>query len=143
MSPDLFGDPVLVWLGPFPLTRTMVTSAAISALLIVVAALLARAILRRDDSRMAALGRLTFRFLRDLVREQGPGEPGLEVSLERAPHRARAERRVVAALHDEVCTRQGKCGAPVATLEPARLEDGAHRRTAMAGWSWAAWRAGR
>ncbi|MCB9701270.1 MAG: F0F1 ATP synthase subunit A [Myxococcales bacterium] len=79
MSPDLFGDPVLVWLGPFPLTRTMVTSAAISAILIVVAALLARAILRRDDSRMAALGRLTFRFLRDLVRDAAGEEwPALE-----------------------------------------------------------------
>ena len=80
MTPDIFTDRVLVWLGPVPLTRTMVTSAATSVLLVVVLGVLARAVVRRPDSRLAAAGRLTLGFLHDLVTEAvGRPAPGLEV----------------------------------------------------------------
>ncbi len=79
MKPEIFADPVLAWLGPVPFTRTMLTSAMTSALVIVLAVLLARAVRRRPDGRAAAAGRLTFRFLHDLVRETaGRSSPWLE-----------------------------------------------------------------
>jgi F-type H+-transporting ATPase subunit a len=79
MSPDIFTDPVLARIGTMPITRTMVTSIANSLLLMTAAAMLTRAVLQRPDSRVAAAGRLTFGFLRDLV-EQAAGRPsaGLE-----------------------------------------------------------------
>jgi len=80
VRPEIFGERVLVELGPVPLTRTMVTSAVTSLLLIAVGGTLARAVARRPSSRMAAAGRLTAGFLGDLVREAaGRPSPGLEV----------------------------------------------------------------
>jgi F-type H+-transporting ATPase subunit a len=80
MRPDIFAEKVLVWLGPVPVTRTMVTSVATGALLVLVLAPLARAVVRRPSGRLAAAGRLTFGFLRDLVTEAvGRPSPGLEV----------------------------------------------------------------
>lgn len=80
MNPEIFADRVLVWLGPWPLTRTMVTSFATSVLLVVVLGLAARAVVRNPGSRLAAAGRITSGFLRDLVREAaGQESPGLEV----------------------------------------------------------------
>jgi F-type H+-transporting ATPase subunit a len=80
MNPEIFADRVFVWLGPVPITRTMVTSAATSVLLVVIAALLAQAVVRRPSGRVAAAGRLTFRFLADLVTQAvGGPSPGLEV----------------------------------------------------------------
>jgi F-type H+-transporting ATPase subunit a len=80
MKPEIFVDRVLVWLGPVPITRTMVTSLATSLALIVVFAALARAVVRRPSGRLAAAGRLTFGFLRDLVTEAaGRPSPDLEV----------------------------------------------------------------
>jgi F-type H+-transporting ATPase subunit a len=79
MKPDIFADPVLAWLGPLPLTRTMLTSAATSAALVVVGLLLARAVRGRPDSRLAAVGRLTVGFLHALVQETaGRESPALE-----------------------------------------------------------------
>ncbi len=34
MKPEIFADRVLAWLGPVPMTRTMLTSAATSLLLV-------------------------------------------------------------------------------------------------------------
>jgi F-type H+-transporting ATPase subunit a len=80
MNPEIFTDRVLAHLGPVPLTRTMVTSAATSLLLIGVFGVLARAVVRRPAGRLAAAGRLTFDFLRDLVSEAvGRDSPALEV----------------------------------------------------------------
>jgi F-type H+-transporting ATPase subunit a len=80
MKPEIFADRVLVWLGPVPVTRTMLTSAATSLLLIALFGILARAVVRRPSGRLAAAGRLTFGFLRDLVTEAvGRPSPGLEV----------------------------------------------------------------
>ena len=79
MSPQIFADPVLGWLGPVPITRTMVTSGATSALLVVVLAAVARAVRRRPGGRLAATGRLAFRFLHDLAQETaGRASPTIE-----------------------------------------------------------------
>ncbi len=80
MKPEIFTDRVLARLGGIPLTRTMLTSAVTSALLIASFGLLGRAVVRRPSGRLAAAGRLTFGFLRDLVTQAvGRPSPGLEV----------------------------------------------------------------
>jgi F-type H+-transporting ATPase subunit a len=80
MRPEVFGEPVLAWWGPVPITRTMVTSAVTSLLLIVLFGVVARAVRRRPEGRLAALGRLTFAFLGSLVRDAaGRPSPTLEV----------------------------------------------------------------
>jgi F-type H+-transporting ATPase subunit a len=80
MRPDIFAERVLIWLGPWPVTRTMVTSAATSLLLVAIAWATGRAVVNRPGSRLAAAGRLTYRFLSNLVTEAaGRPSPGLEV----------------------------------------------------------------
>lgn len=80
MTPEVFEQAVLLWIGPVPLTTTMVTSLATSALLVAIAAVLSRAVARRPGGRVAAAGRLTHAFLSDLVTEAaGRPSPGLEV----------------------------------------------------------------
>ncbi|HUB08801.1 MAG TPA: F0F1 ATP synthase subunit A [Myxococcales bacterium] len=80
MNPEIFGDRVLLWLGPVPLTRTMATSALTSLLLVAACALAARAVLGRPEGRLAAAGRLTFGFLHDLVTDAAGGPaPNLEI----------------------------------------------------------------
>lgn len=80
MNPEIFTERVLVWLGPVPITPTMVTSLATSLSLIVIFGGLARAVERHPESRFAALGRLTYGFLHDLVSEAvGHASPGLEI----------------------------------------------------------------
>lgn len=79
MTPEIFADTVLARLGPVPITWTMATSAATSAMLVGLGALVARAIRHRPRGRLAAVGRLAFRFLRDLVGETaGRSSPLLE-----------------------------------------------------------------
>lgn len=79
MNHDIFADPVLMWLGPFPITRAMITSLATSALLVVLAAIVARSVVRRPQSKLAAVGRIVYRFLHDLVEESaGRSWPILE-----------------------------------------------------------------
>ena len=73
MRPEIFTDPVIMWMGPFPLTRTMITSAGTSLLLVLVCGLLARKVVRKPGGRLAAAGRITFGFLHDLV-EQAAGK---------------------------------------------------------------------
>jgi len=80
MKPEIFTDPVLVWLGIVPITRTMVTSVTTSLLLITLGRVLAKAVERHSSGRLAAAGRVTFRFMRDLVTEAvGRSSPALEV----------------------------------------------------------------
>ncbi len=74
MTPEVFASPVVLQLGPWPLTRTMIITAATSVLLLVVAAVLSRAVTRNPSTRAASAGRMTFRFLHDLV-EQAAGRP--------------------------------------------------------------------
>jgi len=79
MSPHIFADPVLGWLGPVPITRTMVTSGATSALLVMLSAVVARAVHHRSGGSLAATGRLTFRFVHDLAEETaGRASPTIE-----------------------------------------------------------------
>lgn len=80
MRPEIFTERVLVWLGPVPITPTMVTTAATSLLVVALFAVLARAVVRNPSGRLAAAGRLTFGFLRDLITETvGRPAPGVEV----------------------------------------------------------------
>ena len=79
MTPRIFDDEVLGWLGPIPVTMTMVTSVAASLLVLAFALLASRAVRNRPGSRLAALGRITHRFLSDLVADSaGHPVPGLE-----------------------------------------------------------------
>jgi F-type H+-transporting ATPase subunit a len=80
VRPEIFTERVLGWFGPVPITRTMVTSAATSVLLVALFALLAQAVVRSPSGRLAAAGRLTFVFLRSLVVDAvGRPSPGVEV----------------------------------------------------------------
>lgn len=80
MTPEIFSERVLVRIGPVPLTPTMVTSFATSLGLAAAASLLTRAVARRPDTRVAAAGRMTFGFLRNLVTEAaGRPSPNLEI----------------------------------------------------------------
>ena len=44
MRPEIFDEPVLLWLGPVPITPTMLTSLATTATLLVVFGVVARAV---------------------------------------------------------------------------------------------------
>lgn len=80
MKPEIFSERVLVWLGPVPITATMVTSALTSLALVIGFGLLTMAVLRRPSGRLAAAGRLSFGFLHKLVTEAvGRRSPGLEI----------------------------------------------------------------
>jgi F-type H+-transporting ATPase subunit a len=69
MESDIFSDPILGWLGVWPITRTMVTSAATSIVVILSAALVARAVTARPSGRLAAAGRIALRSLDNLIRD--------------------------------------------------------------------------
>jgi F-type H+-transporting ATPase subunit a len=80
VSPEIFTDRVLVWLGPIPLTRTMATSAIESVLLIALLWPVAQAVVAHPTGRLAALGRLGLQFFRELVTEAvGRPAPGVEI----------------------------------------------------------------
>lgn len=80
MKPEIFADRVFTWLGPVPITETMLTSAATSLLLVALLARVAGAVVRQPSSRLAAAGRLTFGFLHELVTGVvGRPSPGLEI----------------------------------------------------------------
>ena len=74
MNADIFADPVVVWLGPVPITRTMLCGAATSVLLLCFAWFVARAVVRRPSSRLAALGRIGVRAVHTLVTD-AVGQP--------------------------------------------------------------------
>ncbi len=79
---EIFGEQVLVWLGPVPLTLTMVTSAATSLGLLALSISVTRAIERRPRGRLAAAGRLGVSFLRDLtLQASGHDTPTLQAFL--------------------------------------------------------------
>jgi len=81
MKPELFADTVLFSIGGVvPITRTIVGSIATSLLVLTCCRMLASAIADDPGGRAAAAGRLTFRFLRDLVVDAaGRPSPVLEV----------------------------------------------------------------
>jgi F-type H+-transporting ATPase subunit a len=69
MNSGIFDDPVLVWLGTWPLTRTMASSAVTALLLVLGAALVARAMTHNPSGRLAAGGRIGLQFLDNLVND--------------------------------------------------------------------------
>jgi F-type H+-transporting ATPase subunit a len=69
MDVRIFGELVLFRVGAFPVTRTMVTSLAISALLLAAVAALGRGVRLRPESMPAALALLLVEWLDDLVTE--------------------------------------------------------------------------
>jgi F-type H+-transporting ATPase subunit a len=80
MKAEVFAEQVLLQLGPIPVTATMASSAATSLLLVAAGWLLGRAVERSPSGLLAAAGRLTYAFLRDLVRETaGRPAPVLEI----------------------------------------------------------------
>jgi F-type H+-transporting ATPase subunit a len=80
VNPEIFTDTVLAWAGPVPITMTMLTSLATSALLLLVFGLAARAVTHAPGGRLAAAGRMTLGFLHDLVTEAvGRPAPRLEI----------------------------------------------------------------
>ncbi|HEX2857421.1 MAG TPA: F0F1 ATP synthase subunit A [Propionibacteriaceae bacterium] len=75
----IFDDEVLGRLGGFPITMTMVASVLASLLVVAYALATASAVRRRPGSRLASAGRITYRFVSDLVRDSAGAEvPGLE-----------------------------------------------------------------
>lgn len=80
MKPQIFGDGILGWLGPWPLTRTMASSAAVSVILVALAITVTWKVRTAPGGRTAAAARLALGFLDDLV--AGAAErpsPDLEV----------------------------------------------------------------
>jgi F-type H+-transporting ATPase subunit a len=65
----VFADPVLVWLGPIPVTGSMFTSGAVSAVLIVLAAVLGRAAQRGEPTHLSTIAQLAVSWPEQLVRD--------------------------------------------------------------------------
>lgn len=79
MNANIFDDPILAWLGAWPITLTMITSAATSLVVVVAGGLAARAVDGNPSGRLAAAGRLGFRALEDLIVDAaGRSSPTLE-----------------------------------------------------------------
>lgn len=78
MESQIFGEHLLFWLGPFPVTTTIVTSLAISLALLGMAVALRVGLVRAPAGRLAALALLTIEALDRLVQEvAGRPEPAL------------------------------------------------------------------
>jgi len=78
VQPRIFGESIWLQLGPLPVTGTMLTSLAVSALLVAAALVLRRYTRRRPEGTLAALAFLTVEELDRLVREvTGRPEPRL------------------------------------------------------------------
>lgn len=69
MRVALLDDEVWIWLGPLPLTKTMVVTTLLSMALMVAAMWLARAVVQRPDGKASAACRISVRFLQNLIRD--------------------------------------------------------------------------
>lgn len=69
MKLRIFEDPVLFRLGPIPVTETMVTSVAVSVLLVVAAVVIRTAVVRGSDNWLATVGLLTVEWIDGLVKD--------------------------------------------------------------------------
>ena len=67
MEVTVFGDPIVFWWGPLPVTRAAVTSLAVSVAVIVAAVVLRHAASRRPDTHLAILAELAVRWPEQLV----------------------------------------------------------------------------
>lgn len=63
----VFGDEVVFWLGPVPVTVTMLTSSGVSVALVVLAVVLRRAVQRHPQSVPATIAIVIVRFVDNLV----------------------------------------------------------------------------
>ncbi len=80
MKVHVFGDPRLFEIGPVPVTETMVSSLAVSIILVIAAALFRVAALRHPDSKAATVAMFTVQWLDGTVREIiGRAESGVAV----------------------------------------------------------------
>jgi F-type H+-transporting ATPase subunit a len=78
MEVQVFGESIVLRLGPVPVTTTMLGSLAVSAVLVAAALVLRRAVARRPESPLAAVAVLTVEWLDGLVRDvAGRPEPRL------------------------------------------------------------------
>jgi len=78
MDSQIFGEAVVFWLGPVPVTETMLTSLVISLALVGVALALRTGLTRSEDGKPAALALLIIEWLDGLVRDvAGRAEPAL------------------------------------------------------------------
>lgn len=79
MNTNIFEDPILGWLGAWPVTQTMVTSLATSLLVAAAGGLVARAVSLHPSGRLAAAGRLALGALGELIVEAAErSSPALE-----------------------------------------------------------------
>ncbi len=69
MQLRIFGDPVLFSLGPIPITETMVTSTAVTALLVAVSVLLGKFARSRPQHWLSVVALLVVESFDDLVQE--------------------------------------------------------------------------
>jgi F-type H+-transporting ATPase subunit a len=69
MEGEIFGESVWLWLGPVPITETMLVSFAVSVILVLIGLGLRRSLARRPQGTLAAVALLTVEALDDLVRE--------------------------------------------------------------------------
>ena len=77
---NIFSEVVLWRIGPVPITKTMVTTAAISIVLILAAIVLRSAVLYRSGTTLAVVGELAVEWLDDLIKDiVGHPSPGLAV----------------------------------------------------------------
>lgn len=67
MDVTVFGDPVVFWLGPLPVTQATLTALAISSGVVLAAVLLRHAALRRPDSSVAVIAELAVRWPEQIV----------------------------------------------------------------------------
>jgi F-type H+-transporting ATPase subunit a len=69
VTPEVFSDSTVLRLGPVPVTSTMITSVAVTTLIVATGAVLAQAARRRADGRVAALARVAHRAIEALITE--------------------------------------------------------------------------
>jgi len=67
MDVTVFGDPVVFWFGPLPVTRATLTAFAISSGVVLAAVILRHAALSRPDSSLAIVAELAVRWPEQLV----------------------------------------------------------------------------
>ena len=67
MDVNVFGDPVMFWLGPMPVTRATLTASAVSLGIVVVALILRQAALHRPGSYAAIVAELAVEWPERLV----------------------------------------------------------------------------
>ena len=64
---SVFGDPIMLWLGPVPVTRATLTAFVVSAALVAAAMVLRRAMLSRPGSVLAIVAELAVEWPEQLV----------------------------------------------------------------------------